>query len=86
MPVPQLFRPLFPAAVHCGTLQGARDKYFLDLLVVHSVDRVCSQKQRAPKKDRAALVPLALWSRAMSQILSHDSLEGIPDPVMCLRD
>ena len=29
MPVPQLFLPLFPAAVHCGTLQGARDKYFL---------------------------------------------------------
>ena len=41
MPVPQLFLPFFPAAVHCGTLQGAGDKNFLVLLVVHSVDRVC---------------------------------------------
>ena len=38
MPVHQLFLPLFPAAVHCGTLQGARDKNFLVLLVVHSVE------------------------------------------------
>ena len=46
MPVPQLFLPLFPAAVHCGTLQGARDKNFLVLLVVHSVDRVQGCIQR----------------------------------------
>ena len=43
-------------------------------------------RERALKKDRAALTSLAPWFRAMSQIFSHDSSGGIPGPVMCLRD
>ena len=54
----------------CRTLQGARDRYFLVLLVVLSVDRVCPRKLDGKGHFRAALVPLAPWSGAMSQIVT----------------
>ena len=83
MPVLQ-FSSIVPSCSYCGTLQGAQDKNFLVL---------CGQSlslktgwEMALKRDRAALIPLAPWSRAMSQILSYDSSGEIPAPVMCLRD
>ena len=69
-------------------IQGARDKNFLVLLVVHSVGSLSPKtgRERTLKKDRAAMVPLTPWSRAISQILTPDNSGGISGPVMCLRD